>query len=192
MTVGHKESLAPKNWCFWTVVLEKTLESPLDWEEIQPVNLKENQPWIFWKDWCWSWNSSILATWGEEPTYLRRPWYCERLKAGGEGDDREWDGWMASLPQWTWVSKVWELVMDREAWHATVHGVGKSRTQWATELNWLPGIELTKLSELRAVGVGGWFVGYLGKSKCLYGQRTDIRISLIFASFIFSQPVSHI
>ena len=110
-TIGHvwmwesdyKESWVPKNWCFWTVMLEKTLESPLNCKEIQPVHTKGDQSWIFigrtdveaetpilwppdvkswliWKDWCW-----------------------ERLKVGGEGDDRGWDGWMASLTHRTWV-----------------------------------------------------------------------------------------
>ena len=58
---------------------------------------------IHWKDWCWSWNSSTLATSWEELTHLKRPWCCERLRAGGEGDNRGWDGWMASLTRWTWV-----------------------------------------------------------------------------------------
>ena len=58
---------------------------------------------IHWKDWRWSWNSSHLATWCEELTHWKRPWCWERLSAGGEGDDRGWDGWMASLTQWTWV-----------------------------------------------------------------------------------------
>ena len=57
---------------------------------------------VHWKDWCWSWNSSTLATWCKELTHLKRPWCWERLKAG-EGDKRGWDGWMASLTQWTWV-----------------------------------------------------------------------------------------
>ena len=52
---------------------------------------------IHWKDWCWSWNSNTLAIWCKELTHWKRPWCCERLKAGGEGDNREWDGWMASL-----------------------------------------------------------------------------------------------
>ena len=55
------------------------------------------------KDWCWGWNSNTLATWYEELTHWKRPWCWERLKAGGEGDDRAWDGWMASLTWWTWV-----------------------------------------------------------------------------------------
>ena len=58
---------------------------------------------IHWKDWCWSWNSNTLATWCEELTCLKRPWCWERLQARGEGNNRGWDGWMASLTQWTWV-----------------------------------------------------------------------------------------
>ena len=58
---------------------------------------------IHWKDWCWSWNSNTLATWCEELTHWKRPWYWERLKAKGKGDDRGLDGWMASPARWTWV-----------------------------------------------------------------------------------------
>ena len=58
---------------------------------------------VHWKDWCWSWSYSTLATWWEELTHLKRPWCWERLRAGGEGEDRGWDGWMESLTQWTWV-----------------------------------------------------------------------------------------
>ena len=65
---------------------------------------------VHWKDWCWSWNSNTLATWCEELTHWKRPWCWERLKLGGEGDDRKWDVWMASPTQWTlvWVSS-WSL-----------------------------------------------------------------------------------
>ena len=56
-----------------------------------------------WKDWCWSWNTNTSATWCEEMTHWKRPWCWERLKAGGEGDNRGWDGWMASPTQWPWV-----------------------------------------------------------------------------------------
>ena len=55
------------------------------------------------KDWCWSWSFNILATWCEEPTHWKRPWCWERLMSGGEGDDRGWDGWMASPTRWTWI-----------------------------------------------------------------------------------------
>ena len=87
-------------------VLEKTLESPLDCKEIQPVHPKGDPKGVLgvhWKDWCWSWNSNTLATWHEELTHLKRPWCWERLKAGGEVDNRGWDDWMASTTQWTWI-----------------------------------------------------------------------------------------
>ena len=112
--LDHKESWVLKNWCFWTVVLEKTLESPLDCKEIQPVHPKGNQSWIFiGRTDADSWNLNTLATWCEELTHLKRPWCWERLKAGGEGDDRGWDGWMGSSTQWTWVwansKRLWRI-----------------------------------------------------------------------------------
>ena len=103
--LNHKESWALKNWCFWTVVLEKTLESPLDCKELQSVKPNGNQPWIFmhWKDGCWSWSSNTLASWCENLSHWKRPRGWERLKADGEGNNRGWDGWMASLTPWMWV-----------------------------------------------------------------------------------------
>ena len=65
---------------------------------------------ISWKDWCWSWSCDTLATWFEQLTHWSRPWSWERPTAGGEGDDRGWDGWMGSPMQWTWVwasSRIW-------------------------------------------------------------------------------------
>ena len=133
-----EESWVPKKWCFWTVVLEKTLESPLDCKEIQPVHPKGDQSLgVHWKDWCWSWNSSTLATWCKVRTHLKRPYCWERLKVGWEGDDRGWDGWMVSLTQWTWV---W--VNSRSWWWTGRPGVrqfmGSQRVRhdWVTELNW--------------------------------------------------------
>ena len=83
--LDYKESWALKNWCFGTVVLEKTLESPLDCKEIQPVPPKGDQSWVFhWKDSCCNGNSNTLATWCQELTHWRRPWYWERMRAGGE------------------------------------------------------------------------------------------------------------
>ena len=65
---------------------------------------------VHWKDWCWSWNSNTVATWCEELTHWKRPWCWERLRAGGEGDNRGWDAWMASPTRWTWVS------VDSRSW----------------------------------------------------------------------------
>ena len=65
--------------------------------------LKEMSPEYSLENWCWSWNSNTLATWCEGLTHLKRLWCWERLKAGGEGDNRGWDGCMASTTQWTWV-----------------------------------------------------------------------------------------
>ena len=136
--LDYKGSWALKTWCFWTVVLEKTLESPLACQEIQPVHPKGDQSWIFIEGLMLKLKLNILATWCEELTYWKRPWCWERLKVGGEGDDREWDGWMVSLMLWTWVwvgSKADGLL---EVWRATIHGVAKSWT-WLSnwpELNW--------------------------------------------------------
>ena len=90
-----------------------------------------------WKDWCWSWNSNTSATWCEGLTHLKRLWCWKRLRAGGEGDNRGWDGWMASPTLDMGLGGPQELVMDREAWHAAVHGVAKSWTRLSdwTELN---------------------------------------------------------
>ena len=93
---------------------------------------------IHWKDWCWSWNSNTLATWCKELIHLKRPWCWERLKAGGEGDNREWDGWMASPTQRTWV---W---VNSGSWWWTgrpgmLQSIGSQRVghNWETELNWI-------------------------------------------------------
>ena len=101
--LDYRESWVLKNWWFWAVVL-KTLESPLDCKEIQPVHPKGNQSWIFIRRTDAEAEALVnLATWCEELIHWKRPWCWERLKAGGEGDGRRWDGWMASLTQWTWV-----------------------------------------------------------------------------------------
>ena len=132
--LDYKESWAQKNWCFWTVVLEKSLESPLVCKEIQPV---QSVLRVHWKDWCWSWNSNTLATWYKELTHLKRPWCWERLREGGEGDNRGWDGWMASPTQWTWVwvnsGSWWWTARPGVLWFMGLQRVGDVRV---TDLNW--------------------------------------------------------
>ena len=85
--------------CGW----RKFLRVPLQGDPTSP-SYRKSVLNIHWKDWGWSWNSNTLATWCEDPTHLKRPWCWERLKAEGEGDERGWDGLMASLTQWT---RVW-------------------------------------------------------------------------------------
>ena len=99
----HNEGWAPKNWCFWTVVMENSWESlGLQGDQISQ-SYRKSVLIIHWKDRCWRWSSNTLATWWEETTHWKRPWCWERLKAGREGDDRGWDDWMASSTQWMWV-----------------------------------------------------------------------------------------
>ena len=138
--LNYKESWALKNWCFWTVELEKTLESPLDCKEIQPVHPKGNQSWIFIgmtdaeaeTPILWSPDAKSWLIW-KNPDSGK-----ERLKVRGEGDDRGWDGWMASPTQWAWV---W---VNSGSWWWTgrpgmLRFVGSQRVghDWATELNCL-------------------------------------------------------
>ena len=134
--LDHKESWMPKN--LNCGVGEDPWESfGLQGDPINQSYRKSVLNIIHWKDWCWSWSSKTLATWCEKPTHWKRPWCWERLKAGEEGGNRGWDGWMASLTQWTWV---W--VNSRSWWWTGRPGVLQSmglqrvRHDWVTELNW--------------------------------------------------------
>ena len=119
-------------WCW-----RRLLRVPCTARRYNQSILKEISPEYSLKGWCWSWNSNTLATWYKELTHLKRPWCWERLRAGGEGDDRGWDGWMASPTRWTWV---W---VDSGSWWWTGRpgvlqfmGSQRVRRDWETGLNW--------------------------------------------------------
>ena len=101
--LDHEEGWAPKNGCFWTVGLEKMFERPLDCKEITSVKPKGNQHWLFIERFDTEAEPSILWPLDAKSLLVEKDWYWEKLKAKEEGDDREWDGWMASSTQWTWV-----------------------------------------------------------------------------------------
>ena len=128
----HRRIDAFELWCW-----RRLLRVPWTARRSNQFILKEISLDIHWKDWCWSWNANTLATWCKEWTYWKRPWCWERLKAGGEGDDRGWDGWMPSPTQWTWV---W---VNSRSWRWTgkpgmLQSMGSQRVghDWATEMNW--------------------------------------------------------
>ena len=130
-----EEGWAPKNWCFWTVVLEKTLESPLDWKEIQPVH-SEDQPWDFFGRNDAKAETPVLWPPHAKSWLIGKDSDCwEGLGATGEGDNRGWDGWMASL---TWCTWVWmnSGVGDGQGGLACCDSWGRKRVghDWATEL----------------------------------------------------------
>ena len=138
--LDYKESWALKNWCFWTVVLEKTLESPLDCKEIQPVHPKGDQSWVFVEGLMLKLKLQYFGHLLWRADSFEKTLMLVRLKPGGEGDDRGWDGWKASPTQWTWVcvnSGCW--------WWRGRPGVlqfmgfQRVRYNWAMELNWTYG-----------------------------------------------------
>ena len=128
----HQSIDAFELWCW-----RRLLRIPWTARRSNQSILKEISLGVPWKDWCWSWNSNTLATSCEELTYWKRLWCWERLRAGGEGDDRGWDGWMASPTQWTWVwvnsRSWWWTGRPHVLWFMGSQRVGHD---WATELNW--------------------------------------------------------
>ena len=134
-----EENWVPKNWCFWTVVLKKTLESPLDCKEIQPVHPKGDQSWAFIGRTDIEAETPILCP-PHGTSWLigtGRDWCWEGLRARGKGDDRRWDGWIASPTWWAWVwvnsGSWWWGGRPRVLWFIGSQRIGQD---WATELNW--------------------------------------------------------
>ena len=150
----HRRIDAFELWCW-----RRFLRIPWTaWRSNQSV-LRRLVPGVHWKNWCWSWNFNILATWCKELTHWKKTWCWERLKAREEGDDRGWDGWMASPTAWTWV---WES--SRSWWWPGKPGVlqsmrsqrvGHNRT---TELNW-------------------WYSDAAGWESRIYGPSIDLEES---------------
>ena len=141
----YKKSWMLKNWCFWTVVLEKTLESPLACKEIQPVHPKGNSPEYSLEGLMLKLKLQYFGYLMWWTNTLEKTLMLEKLKAGGEGDNRRWNGWMASLMGLTWV---W--VGSGSWWWTGKPGVLQSmrsqrvRHDWATKLNW----EVSKNADL--------------------------------------------
>ena len=180
--LDYKESWVPKNWCFWTVVL-KTLVSPLDGREIQTVHPKD-QSWVFIRRTnVEAETPNTLSTWCKELTHLKRSWCWERLKMRREGDDRGWDGWMASPSQWTWVwvnsGSWWWTGRPGMLWSMGSQKVGHD---WVTELKWALS-QLFLYAKLSFLNTHSTFFSFmyllLHSSKCfLYGRYLiDIEIA---------------
>ena len=126
----HRKIDAFQMWCW-----RRCLRFPWTARRSNQSILKEISPEFHWKDWFWSWESNPLATWWEEQTHWKRPWCWERLKAGGDGDDRGWDSWIASPTQQTWVwasSGSWWWTGKLGMLHSM--GLQIVRHDWATEL----------------------------------------------------------
>ena len=127
----HQRIHAFELWCW-----RRLLRVPWTARRSNQSILEDISSECHWNNWCWSWNSSTLATWCEELTHWKRAWCWEGLKVGEEGDDRGWDGWLASLTQWTWV---W--VNSGSCWWTGRPGMPQSmgsqrvRQDWTTELN---------------------------------------------------------
>ena len=122
-------------WC-WT----RLLRVPWITRRSNQSILKEISPEYSLEGLMWRWSSNTLTTWCEELTHWKRPWFWERLKAGGEGDDRAWDGWTVSPTRWAWVwaiSRSWWWTRRPGMLAFVTMGSQRVRHDWVTELNWM-------------------------------------------------------
>ena len=127
----HWRTAAYKLWCW-----RRLLRIPWTARRSNQSILKEISHGCSLEGLCWSWNSNTLATWCKELTHWKTPWFWERLKVGGEGDDRGWDGWKVSLTQWTWVwasSGSWWCIGKPDVLQSM--GLHRAGHDWVTELN---------------------------------------------------------
>ena len=127
----HQRIDAFELWCW-----RKLMRVPWTARRSNQSILKEISLTVHWKDWCWNWNSNILATLCKKLTHLKRPWCWERLRAGGEGDDRVWDGWITLPTQWRWV---W---VNSGSWWSTgrpgmLQSMGYKQLDMTDWLNWI-------------------------------------------------------